>query len=187
MYIVIGMAATYVEMGRESHAHHHDELPPRWCFAPFMRVPAIAVRQAIFSKSPPTSRRPDVVAEPLVCCMNAHPVLARQKDTVAVIGAGPIGIMHARSRLQGAQKSSSLDNNPARLEWRALRSRCRRARAGRCGIARKCARHRRLRRRGDRAVSAAAAQNELRSPRKGVNFCGLPKSRPIAPDVNHIH
>ena len=58
------------------------------------------------------------LAEPLGCVMNAHSrSLVGRGDAVAVIGAGPIGIMHAVvSRLQGARKVYILDNNPARLE-----------------------------------------------------------------------
>ena len=122
MYIVIvSERDRYVEMGRENltahrttMSYHHDG-----AFAPLMKVPALAVRQGNLFKV--TSDIPNdqmSLAEPLGCCMNAHSRLGiGLKDTVAVIGAGPIGIMHAcLARLQGAQKVFVLDNNPARLE-----------------------------------------------------------------------
>jgi len=58
------------------------------------------------------------LAEPLGCVINAHGKLKiGLYDTVAVIGAGPIGVMHAVvSRLQGAQKVWMLDTMASRLE-----------------------------------------------------------------------
>ncbi len=123
MYIVIVDGRDrYVEMGRENltahrttMSYHHDG-----AFAPFMkRAGRRRCGRAISSRSPPTFPNEQMsLAEPLGCCMNAHSRLGiGLKDTVAVIGAGPIGIMHAAlARLQGAQKVIVLDNNPARLE-----------------------------------------------------------------------
>ncbi len=201
MYIVIVDGRDrYVEMGRENltahrttMSYHHDG-----AFAPLMRVPAAAVRQQNLFRV--TSSIPDdqmSLAEPLGCCMNAHSRLGiGLKDTVAVIGAGPIGVMHAAlARLQGAQKVIVLDNNPARL-----------AMAQRFDIdatiqVRPDGSHREeVRALTDGfgpdvvivAVSAAAAQNdalEIAAKAGRVNFfAGLPKSDPIAPlDVNQIH
>ena len=58
------------------------------------------------------------LAEPLGCVVNAHGRLkVGLHDTVAVIGAGPIGVMHAVvSRLQGAQKVWLLDTMENRLQ-----------------------------------------------------------------------
>lgn len=122
MYIVIlHQTDRYVERGRanlSAHrttmSYHHDG-----AFAPLMKVPAVAVRQGNLFKV--TSDLPSdrmSLAEPLGCVMNAHSRLGVNAwDTVAVIGAGPIGMMHAAvSRLQGAQKVIVLDVNPARLE-----------------------------------------------------------------------
>jgi L-iditol 2-dehydrogenase len=84
-----------------------------------MKVPARAVE--LGNLFPVTSEIPSVqmsIAEPLGCVINAHSRLnIGLKDTVIVIGAGPIGIMHAViARLQGAQKVFLLDVNPRRLE-----------------------------------------------------------------------
>ncbi len=201
MYIVIVEGRDrYVEMGRENLtasrttvSYHHDG-----AFAPYMRVPATAVRQGNLFKV--TSEIPDdemSLAEPLGCCMNAHSRLGvGLKDTVAVIGAGPIGIMHAAlARLQGAQMVIVLDNNPARLEM-----------AGRFDIdaavlVQPDGGHREAVRNLSGgfgpdvvivAVSSAAAQNDaldIAAKAGRINFfAGLPKSNPIAPlDVNQIH
>ncbi|HRX54448.1 MAG TPA: zinc-binding dehydrogenase [Verrucomicrobiales bacterium] len=201
MYIVIvSERDRYVEMGRENltahrttMSYHHDG-----AFAPLMKVPALAVRQGNLFKV--TSDIPNdqmSLAEPLGCCMNAHSRLGiGLKDTVAVIGAGPIGIMHAcLARLQGAQKVFVLDNNPARLEM------AKRFDIDGVALVREDGGHRdEIREWTDgfgadvviTAVSAAAAQNdalEIAAKAGRVNFfAGLPKSNPIAPlDVNQIH
>ena len=201
MYIVILHGSDrYVEMGRanlSSHrttmSYHHDG-----AFAPFMRVPAEAVRQGNLFKV--TSDIPSdrlSLAEPLGCVMNAHSRLGvGLRDAVAVIGAGPIGIMHAAvARLQGAQKVYVLDSNPARVEM------ARSFDIDGALLARPDGSHRDeiARLTGGFgpdvvvvAVSSAAAQNDAlqiaaRAGRVSF-FAGLPKSDPVAPlDVNQIH
>lgn len=122
MYIVIVHGTDrYVEMGRANltthrttMSYHHDG-----AYAPFMKVPALAVEQGcLFKVTGELSSVEMSLAEPLGCVMNAHSRLGvGLKDTVAIIGAGPIGMMHAvLARLQGAQQVFVLDTNPARLE-----------------------------------------------------------------------
>ncbi len=129
--------------------------------------------------------------------MNAHSRLGvGLKDTVAVIGTGPIGIMHASlARLQGAQKIIVLDVNAARLKMargfdfdatvqvQADGSHCEQVRELTDGYGADVV---------IAAVSAATAQNdalEIAGKAARVNFfAGLPKSNPIVPlDVNQIH
>ena len=201
MYIVLVHGTDrYVEMGRENlttqrttMSYHHDG-----AFAPMMKVPALAVRQGNLFRV--TSDIPSDVmslAEPLGCCLNAHSRLrVGLKDTVAVIGAGPIGMMHAAlARLQGAQKVFVLDTNASRLEMArrfdidaAIQVRADGAHRDEIGALT-----------GGHgpdvvvvAVSAAAAQNdalEMAAKAGRINFfAGLPKSDPIAAlNVNHIH
>ncbi len=201
MYIVLVHGNDrYVEMGRENlttqrttMSYHHDG-----AFAPRMKVPALAVQKGnLFQVTSDIPSDVMSLAEPLGCCLNAHSRLGiGLKDTVAVIGAGPIGIMHAAlARLQGAQKVIVLDNNPARLEMAqrfdldgtvlVTPGGCHRdeVRALTNGVGPDVV---------IVAVSAAAAQNDaldLAARAGRVNFfAGLPKSHPIAPlDVNHIH
>jgi L-iditol 2-dehydrogenase len=201
MYIVILHGSDrYTEMGRANlsgnrttMSYHHDG-----AFAPLMKVPAVAVAQGnLFRVTSDIPSDQMSLAEPLGCVMNAHSRLdIGLKDTVAVIGAGPIGIMHAvLSRLQGAQKVYLFDTNPARLEMAkqfdidgvvlsdADGSHWEKAREVTDG-------------QGFDAVvvaaSSAAAQNdglEIAAKAGRVNFfAGLPKSDPVAPlNVNHIH
>ena len=201
MYIVIvGGHDRYTEMGRENLTAHRTTMSYHYdgAFAPRMRVPASAVQLGNLFKV--TSEIPGEhlsLAEPLGCCMNAHSRLRiGLKDTVAVIGAGPIGIMHAMlARLQGAQKVFVLDVNEKRLEMAkrfdidgallvsadgAHRERLREATEGHGPSAVIV------------AVSSGAAQNDaLEMAAKGGRICffaGLPKSAPEASlNVNHIH
>jgi len=201
MYIVlVDGRDRYVEMGRENltphrttMSYHHDG-----AFAPRMKVPALGVRNRnLFRVTSEISSEVMSLAEPLGCCMNAHSRLGiGLKDTVAVIGAGPIGIMHAAlARLQGAQKVFVLDTNPARLEM------ARRFDVDGVWPVQPDGSHREAVREATGghgpdvvvvAVSAAAAQNdalEMAARAGRINFfAGLPKSSPIAPlDVNQIH
>ena len=121
MYIVLPCGqCRYCAMGRSNLcvsrttiAYHYDG-----AFAPLMRVPARAVAAGHLFKV--ESDLPSVelaVAEPLGCVINAHDRLQiNVHDTVAVIGAGPIGVMHAAlSRLEGARSIWVLDTNADRL------------------------------------------------------------------------
>jgi L-iditol 2-dehydrogenase len=201
MYIVILHGTDrYTEMGREnlsSHrttmSYHHDG-----AFAPRMKVPAAAVVQGnLFRVTTEMPSDQMSLAEPLGCVMNAHSRLGvGLKDTVAVIGAGPIGIMHAvLSRLQGAQKVIVLDTNPERLAMAqrfdidaAILSTADGAHPEQVAALTDGA--------GPDvvivAVSAAAAQNDaLEMAAKAGRVCffaGLPKSSPTAAlNVNQIH
>lgn len=201
MYIVLVHGSDrYVEMGRENltphrttMSYHHDG-----AFAPRMKVPALAVRNRnLFRVTSEMTSEVMSLAEPLGCCMNAHSRLGvGLKDTVAVIGAGPIGIMHAAlARLQGAQKVFVLDNNPARLAM------AQRFDIDGTFLVQADGSHREAVRAATAgqgpdvvivAVSAASAQNDaldLAARAGRVNFfAGLPKSNPVALlDVNHIH
>lgn len=201
MYIVlVDGADRYTERGRENlsgsrttMSYHHDG-----AFAKYMVVPALGVRNGcVFPVTSNIASEQLALAEPLGCCMNAHSRLGiGLKDTVAVLGAGPIGILHAcLARLQGAQKVFVVDTNPARLELAkrfdidgALLSDA--AGSHRDELCRLTDGH------GPDvvivAVSSAAAQNdalEVAAKAGRVNFfAGLPKTAPTAAlNVNHIH
>jgi len=201
MYIVLVSGTDrYVEMGREnltSHrttiSYHHDG-----AFAPYMKVPALGVRNRnLFPVRSEMSPEVMSLAEPLGCCMNAHSRLSiGLKDTVAVIGAGPIGCMHAvLARQQGAQRVMVLDTNPARLKMAQHFD------VDATVLVRPDGAHREeVRALTDGngpdvvivAVSSAAAQNDalaIAAKAGRVNFfAGLPKSNPVASlDVNQIH
>ncbi len=201
MYIVIlHDRDRYIEMGRENlsgnrttMSYHHDG-----AFAPRVKIPAIAVRQGnLFKVESDIPSDVMSLAEPLGCCMNAHSRLGvGLQDTVAIIGAGPIGMMHAAlARLQGAQKVFVLDVNAERLEKAAGFDI-----DGTLLVQKDGSHQAAIRELTDGqgpnvvvvAVSAASAQNDalgMAAKAGRVNFfAGLPKSNPIAPlDINQVH
>jgi L-iditol 2-dehydrogenase len=100
--------------GRTTMSYHYDG-----GLAQYMKVPAAAVRQGqLFKVSQDMPASQLALAEPLGCVVNAHGRLnIGLKDTVAVIGAGPIGVMHGvLARLEGAQKVFLMDTSESRLK-----------------------------------------------------------------------
>ncbi len=65
-------------------------------FAEYVRIPAVAIRSGNVYHAPAGADLEGLaLAEPLACCINGHgnsPV--KLGDTVVVMGAGPIGLMH---------------------------------------------------------------------------------------------
>jgi L-iditol 2-dehydrogenase len=201
MYIVLVAGADrYTERGRENlsgnrttMSYHHDG-----AFAPRMVVPALGVQNGcLFPIRSDIASEQMAIAEPLGCCINGQSRLGiGLKDTVAILGAGPIGMIHASlARLQGAQKVFVVDTNPARLElatrfdidgvflseesgaYREELRRCTDGQGPDVVIV---------------AVSSGAAQNDaldIAAKAGRVNFfAGLPKTAPTAAlNVNHIH
>jgi L-iditol 2-dehydrogenase len=175
---------------RTTMAYQHDG-----GFAQFMRVPARGVSQ-LFRVSDDIPSSQISLAEPLGCVINAYSrTRVGLKDTVAVFGAGPIGIMHALvARAQGAQKVIVLDVNPRRLEG------AREFNVDDTVTVQSDGAHvdavRDLTDGGPSvvvvAVSAASAcADALAMAGKGARvnfFAGLPKDNPTAPlDLNHVH
>lgn len=122
MYIVLPCGeCRYCNMGRQNlcesrttMSYHYDG-----AFAPLMKVPAKAVaNRQLFKVESDIPSDQMGLSEPLGCVINAHGRLnIGLYDTVAVIGAGPIGTMHAvLSRIEGAQKVWMLDVSENRLE-----------------------------------------------------------------------
>ncbi len=76
-------------------------------FAEFVRVPAIGVQQGCLI---PFSKEADpaigALIEPLACVLRAQEAISvGMNDSVLVIGAGPIGIMHAKlAKVRGASR-----------------------------------------------------------------------------------
>jgi len=88
-------------------------------FAEFVLIPAEAVRQGnLCALSPEVSFAAAALAEPLSCVFNAFQRCAiRPGDRVLIIGAGPIGLMHAKlARMGGAGRIFLNDLSAERLE-----------------------------------------------------------------------
>ncbi|PZE22787.1 zinc-dependent dehydrogenase [Paenibacillus xerothermodurans] len=76
-------------------------------FAEYVRIPGTALAAGNLVKIPAhVDFEQAVIAEPLACCINGNRKSNIQlNDTVVVIGAGPIGLMHVQlAKLSGASK-----------------------------------------------------------------------------------
>lgn len=76
-------------------------------FADYIRIPARAVEMGNVHILPPSMTHAEAaLAEPLACVLNGqNKVDVRQGDSVVVLGAGPIGLLHVKlARLRGAAR-----------------------------------------------------------------------------------
>ena len=99
---------------RTTMAYQHDG-----AFAEYMRVPKQAVDNRQLIRIPDfISFEEAALTEPLGCVLNAHGRLnIGIKDTVVVIGAGPIGLLHAMvSKIEGANHVCLMDLSEKRLK-----------------------------------------------------------------------
>ncbi len=88
-------------------------------FAEYMVPPPRALTQGFVQKIPAgLSYEEAALAEPLACCVNGQNLLhAGASDTVVVIGAGPIGLMHVLlAQARGCQKVVLVQRSQARLD-----------------------------------------------------------------------
>jgi L-iditol 2-dehydrogenase len=88
-------------------------------FAEYMVVPASAVRAGCVNAIPDALGFIEAaVAEPLACVINGQDLLGvGPEDEVVVLGAGPVGCLHADlAKVRGARKVLLADLRPERLE-----------------------------------------------------------------------
>lgn len=88
-------------------------------FAEFMAVPFSAIRAGCVNTIPEgLSFAEATLAEPLACAINAQELLnVGPADTVVILGAGPLGCLHADlARIRGASKVMLADLREQRLE-----------------------------------------------------------------------
>ena len=86
-------------------------------FAEFIRIPARAVELGNVHLLPENvSYEEAALIEPLACVLNGqNKVALRQGDAVVILGAGPIGTLHAKlAQLRGASRVIVSEPNPAR-------------------------------------------------------------------------
>jgi len=96
-------ACFYCRIDRPSLCDHLEFL--NGAYAEYIKVPASIVRQNLLPIPPQLSFRQAAICEPLACVVHGiEESNVRIGDTVAVIGAGPIGLMLVRlAKLRGAR------------------------------------------------------------------------------------
>jgi L-iditol 2-dehydrogenase len=88
-------------------------------FAEYMVVPSSAIQAGCVNAIPDNlSFEEATLAEPLACVINGQELLGvGAGDTVVILGAGPIGCLHANlAKIRGARKVILADIQPRRLE-----------------------------------------------------------------------
>ena len=104
----------HICINSQSFSLHHDGV-----FAEYLAVPPRALAMGnLIPVGPGTSDEQACLAEPLACVLNGQEPLAIQPgESVLVIGAGPIGILHAElALLSGASNVIVAETSPSRLE-----------------------------------------------------------------------
>ncbi len=166
-------------------------------FAEYLRVPAAAVSQGnVIPIAPGVDPAVAALIEPFACVLRGQDILKIQPgEAVLVMGAGPIGMMHAKlARLRGAGKVIVSEPAPGRLALAAGLGPDRLVNPAEEDLAQAVAEET-----GGQGVNAvivaapagAAQEQALRLAGTGgrVNFFGaLPKDRPtIQFDSNLVH
>lgn len=119
-------ACAYCKTGRENVCLHRQAMGYEFdgAFAEYIRIPAIALTAGnVFMMPAQMSFESAALAEPLACCINGQRNAGVQVgDTVVILGAGPIGLMHAAlARLSGARQVIVSEPNAARRQAAADR------------------------------------------------------------------
>lgn len=109
----------YCRQGKDELCNAYSGLSGKGGFAERVLVPATMVRRGNLHHFPDdVSARAAALTEPLACLINAHDHLdLRPGEAVAILGAGPIGLMHAMlCHAAGSSPIFVTDVDDARLE-----------------------------------------------------------------------
>lgn len=112
-------ACAYCKSGRENVCVNRQAMGYEFdgAFAEYIRIPAIALQSGnVFRMPDGMSFEAAALAEPLACCVNGQRNAGVQLgDSVVILGAGPIGLMHAAlARAAGARQVIISEPNAAR-------------------------------------------------------------------------
>jgi L-iditol 2-dehydrogenase len=165
--------------------------------AEFLAVPPSAVRAGCVNSVPANvSFDEAAIAEPLACVINAQELIGvGEGDTVVVLGAGPVGCLHASlARIRKAAKVLLADIRPERLQLAAAFGADRLIDGSRDDVRARVLEE--TEGHGASVVIVAAPSHQaqelavtLAARRGRVNFFGgLPKTRPtVTLDANMVH
>jgi len=115
------LSCAYCKNGHENVCQHRQAMGYEFdgAFAEYIRIPAIALRSGnVFLMPEGMSYEAAALAEPLACCINGQRNAdVRMGDSVVILGAGPIGLMHAAlARLSGARQVIVSEPNALRRQ-----------------------------------------------------------------------
>ncbi len=119
-------ACAYCKSGRENVCVNRQAMGYEFdgAFAEYIRIPAIALQAGnVFRMPEGMSFEAAALAEPLACCINGQRnAQVGLGDSVVILGAGPIGLMHAAlARAAGARQVIVSEPNAARRQAAAER------------------------------------------------------------------
>ena len=119
-------ACAYCKSGRENVCVNRQAMGYEFdgAFAEYIRIPAIALASGnVFHLPEGMDFEAAALAEPLACCINGQRnAQVAMGDSVVILGAGPIGLMHAAlARAAGARQVIVSEPNAARREAAAQR------------------------------------------------------------------
>jgi L-iditol 2-dehydrogenase len=119
-------ACAYCRVGLENVCLNRQAMGYEFdgAFAEYIRIPAIALHAGnVFRMPAGMDFDAAALAEPLACCINGQRNAGvRMGDTVVVLGAGPIGLMHAAlARVAGARQVIVSEPNALRRQAAAER------------------------------------------------------------------
>ena len=89
-------------------------------FEEYMLITARAIQQGNVVDVPPSvSDQVAALAEPLSCCINGQEAVeVSSRDTVLIMGAGPVGLIHLLlAKVKGAAQVIVSEPNKKRLQW----------------------------------------------------------------------
>ena len=119
-------ACAYCKSGRENVCVNRQAMGYEFdgAFAEYIRIPAIALQAGnVFRMPDGMSFEAAALAEPLACCINGQRnAQVGMGDSIVILGAGPIGLMHAAlARAAGARQVIVSEPNAARRQAAAER------------------------------------------------------------------
>ncbi len=114
-------ACAYCKAGLENVCQNRQAMGYEFdgAFAEYIRIPAIALQAGnVFRVPEGMSFEAAALSEPLACCINGQRnARVGVGDSVVILGAGPIGLMHAAlARVAGARQVIVSEPNPVRRE-----------------------------------------------------------------------
>lgn len=115
------LSCAYCKNGHENVCQNRQAMGYEFdgAFAEFIRIPAIALKSGNVFKMPDAMTfEAAALAEPLACCINGQRNAGvKLGDSVVILGAGPIGLMHAAlARLAGARQVIVSEPNAMRRQ-----------------------------------------------------------------------